>query len=104
MTDVEFYVDGQDSSIFGNVVTISLGGCYVESSALLAPGTAIRLRFHTADEAIPIKGRIVSCEHGFGFAVQFDIDEPGQRDRVQRIVEVAEKQIVQVEAPNLLKH
>jgi hypothetical protein len=84
-------------------VTISLGGCYVEAGTLVKTGTVVRLAFRIQHETLHVKGKVVVSEPGFGFAVQFDVEEPGQRDRVQRIVDYAEKQVVVVEAPNLLK-
>ncbi len=103
LLDIDFHPEGHEAPTPANVITISLGGCYVEASQLVKSGTAVRLAFRLAHETFHVKGKVVLSEPGFGFAVQFDVDEPGQRDLVQRIVECAEKQVIQVEAPNLLK-
>src|SRR5579884_786436 len=103
LLDIDFHPEGHDTPTPANVVTISLGGCYVEAGTLVKTGTVVRLAFRIQHETLHVKGKVVVSEPGFGFAVQFDVEEPGQRDRVQRIVDYAEKQVVVVEAPNLLK-
>ena len=104
LLDIDFHPEGQEAPTPANVITISLGGCYVEAATLVKIGTVVRLAFRVQHETFHVKGKVVVSEPGFGFAVQFDVEEPGQRDRVQRIVEYAEKQVVVVEAPNLLKN
>lgn len=104
LLDIDFHSEGQEAPLPANVITVSLGGCYVEAGSLVKIGTIVRLAFRIMHETLHVKGKVVLSEPGFGFAVQFDVDEPGQRDRVQRIVEYAEKQVVQIEAPNLLKN
>ncbi len=103
LLDIDFHPEGQDAPMPANVITVSLGGCYVEASSGVKIGTVVRLAFRIAHETHYVKGKVVLSEPGFGFAVQFDVEEPGQRERVQRIVDHAEKQVVQVETPNLLK-
>jgi diguanylate cyclase (GGDEF)-like protein/putative nucleotidyltransferase with HDIG domain len=103
LLDIDFHPEGQQSATPANVITVSLGGCYVESAALMKIGTVVRLAFRVSHETVHVRGKVVVSEPGFGFAVQFDVDEAGQRERVQRIVDHAEKQVVQIEAPNLLK-
>ncbi|HUK48919.1 MAG TPA: diguanylate cyclase [Terriglobales bacterium] len=104
LLDIDFHPEGHESPVPANVITVSLGGCYVEAGGLVKVGTIVRLAFRIMHETFHVKGKVVLSEPGFGFAVQFDVEEPGQRDRVQRIVEHAEKQVVQIEAPNLLKN
>ena len=103
LLDIDFHPDGHETPVPANVITVSLGGCYVEAGSLVKIGTIVRLAFRMTEETLHVKGKVVLSEPGFGFAVQFDVDEPDQRDRVQRIVQYAEKQLVQIEAPNLLK-
>lgn len=102
LLDVEFHPEGQQTSVPGNVTTIGLGGCYVETSALLNTGVIVHLAFRTSTDALHTRGKIVWADPGFGFALQFDVMEPEQRNRVERIMEFAE-QVIQVEAPNLLR-
>jgi diguanylate cyclase (GGDEF)-like protein len=104
LLDIDFHPEDHEAPTPANVITVSLGGCYVEAGTLVKMGTMVRLAFRIQHETFHVKGKVVVSEPGFGFAVQFDVEEPGQRERVQRIVEYAEKQVVQVEAPNLLKN
>jgi diguanylate cyclase (GGDEF)-like protein/putative nucleotidyltransferase with HDIG domain len=103
LMDINFQADGHETPIPANVITVSLGGCYVEASMHLQLGSEVGLAFRISHETLHVKGKVVLSEPGFGFAVQFDVDQPGQFDLVQRIVEHAEKQVVHVETPNLLK-
>jgi diguanylate cyclase (GGDEF)-like protein/putative nucleotidyltransferase with HDIG domain len=103
LLDIDFHPEGNDAPVPANVISVSLGGCYVEAVQLVKTGTVVRLAFRISHDTFHVKGKVVVSEPGFGFAVQFDIDQPGQRELVQRIVEHAEKHMVQVEAPNLLK-
>jgi diguanylate cyclase (GGDEF)-like protein/putative nucleotidyltransferase with HDIG domain len=103
LLDVAFHCEGDEVSIPGNLTTMGLGGCYVETSTILTTGITVHLTFNAIAADLSAKGTIVWVDPGFGFAVQFDIVEPEERNRVERIMEFAERQVIQIEAPNLLK-
>ncbi len=103
LLDVEFRTEGSQNPVFGNVTTVGLGGCYVETNAILSTGVTIDLTFRDANEAVRAQGKIVWTDPGFGFAVQFNVVAPEQRTQVEHIMEFAEKQVIQIEAPNLLQ-
>src|SRR5258708_13106914 len=44
---IELHPQGAPGPVFGNVIDISLGGCYVETTALLTPGSVLKLVFST---------------------------------------------------------
>jgi diguanylate cyclase (GGDEF)-like protein/putative nucleotidyltransferase with HDIG domain len=73
--------------IFGNLIDISLGGCYVETSAILAPGSNVGLVFSIDDGALSADGTIARIHPGSGVAVQFKEMSRESRDKMYRILE-----------------
>ncbi len=73
--------------IFGNLIDISLGGCYVETSAILSPGSNVGLVFSIDDGALSADGTIARIHPGSGVAVQFKEMSRESRDKMYRILE-----------------
>jgi diguanylate cyclase (GGDEF)-like protein/putative nucleotidyltransferase with HDIG domain len=73
--------------VFGNLIDISLGGCYVETSAILAPGTNVGLVFSIDDGALSADGTVARIHPGSGVAVQFKEMSRDSREKMYRILE-----------------
>jgi len=73
--------------VFGNLIDISLGGCYVETSAILSPGSNVGLVFSIDDGALCADGTIARIHPGSGVAVQFKEMSRESREKMYRILE-----------------
>jgi diguanylate cyclase (GGDEF)-like protein/putative nucleotidyltransferase with HDIG domain len=83
---------GEDAApVFANLTDISMGGCYLETSAILAPGSKIKLGFSMDDGNLAHEGVVVRLEPGSGVAVQFrEVNREG-RERMFKILEFVQK-------------
>jgi diguanylate cyclase (GGDEF)-like protein/putative nucleotidyltransferase with HDIG domain len=75
--------------IFGNLIDISLGGCYVETSVILTPGSNLKLVFSIDDAngALSAEGTVTRIHPGSGVAVQFKEMSRESREKMYRILE-----------------
>ncbi|HTU40473.1 MAG TPA: diguanylate cyclase [Candidatus Aquilonibacter sp.] len=83
---VELQAQG-GAPIFGNLIDISLGGCYVETSAILAPGSGIKLVFSMEDTGLSAEGNVARIHPGSGIAVQFKEMSRDSREKMYKILE-----------------
>jgi diguanylate cyclase (GGDEF)-like protein/putative nucleotidyltransferase with HDIG domain len=82
--------DGQ-GTVMGNLIDISIGGCYVETSSILSPGTNLKLVFSMDDATLCADGIIARTHPGTGIAVQFtEVGRP-TRKKMYRILEFVQK-------------
>ena len=94
---IELHPQPGEGPIFGNLVDISLGGCYVETSAILAPGSSVKLVFsidnvnNDANGALSAEGTIARIHPGSGVAVQFKEMTRESREKMYRILEFVQK-------------
>jgi diguanylate cyclase (GGDEF)-like protein len=88
---IELHPQPGDGPIFGNLIDISLGGCYVETNAILTPGSNVKLVFSIdsadADGALSAEGKIARIHPGSGVAVQFNEMSRESREKMYRILE-----------------
>jgi len=84
---IELHAEGSAGPILGNLIDISMGGCYVETSAILTPGTRIKVVFSIDDGQLQAEGSVTRIEPGTGIAVQFQELNREARDRMQRVLE-----------------
>jgi diguanylate cyclase (GGDEF)-like protein/putative nucleotidyltransferase with HDIG domain len=77
--------------VFANLTDISMGGCYVETSAILSPGTKIGLGFSMEDGTLKHEGVVLRLDPGSGVAVQFREANREGRERMFKILEVVQK-------------
>lgn len=84
---IELHPLNGDGPILGNVVDISLGGCFVETSAILTPGTPVNLVFSMDDGKLQALGNVIRIDPGTGIAVQFDDMHRENTERIPRILE-----------------
>src|SRR5579863_7970304 len=84
---VELHPQAGGGPIFGNMIDLSLGGCYVETSAILSPGATIKLVFSIDDGTLTTEGTIARIHPGSGVAVQFKEMSRESRERMYKILE-----------------
>ena len=77
--------------VFANLTDISMGGCFVETSDIVAPGSALKLCFSMDDASLVAEGVVARLDPGSGIAVQFrEVNREG-RERMLKIVEFVQK-------------
>jgi len=84
---IELHPQPGDGPIFGNLIDISLGGCYVETSAILPPGSNVKLVFSIDDGTLSTEGSIARIHPGSGVAVQFKEMSRESREKMYRVLE-----------------
>jgi c-di-GMP-binding flagellar brake protein YcgR len=90
---IELHPQAGGGPIFGNLIDISLGGCYVETSVILTPGSNIKLVFSidNADTdpegALSAEGTVARIHPGSGVAVKFKEMSRDSREKMYRILE-----------------
>jgi hypothetical protein len=57
--------------MLGIVTNLSLGGCYVETSGLLLPGSQLKLTFSHEHTNVSIDCEVVRLDMGIGSALKF---------------------------------
>jgi diguanylate cyclase (GGDEF)-like protein/putative nucleotidyltransferase with HDIG domain len=84
---IELQPQDGDGPVLGNLTDLSLGGCYVETSAVLPPGTKLKLIFSIDDGRMQAEGSVLRIDPGSGIAVQFSDMNREQRDKMHRVLE-----------------
>ena len=84
---VEFVPDGSEVATHAQTSDISLGGCYVETSSILSPGTKLKLVFSIDDGQLHADGTVTRIDPGTGVAVQFKELTRENRDHMHRVLE-----------------
>jgi len=77
--------------IFGTLTDISMGGCYVETSAVLSAGSRLKLMFSDNGEQLVAEGSVTRMDLGSGVAVQFKELNREDRNQMQRILALVQK-------------
>jgi diguanylate cyclase (GGDEF)-like protein/putative nucleotidyltransferase with HDIG domain len=77
--------------IFANISDISMGGCYIETSTILAAGSKIKLGFSMDDPSLSADGVVARLDPGSGIAVQFRAMNREGRDRMFKVLEHVQK-------------
>ena len=78
---------GQGLTMLGIVTNLSLGGCYVETSGLLLPGTQLKLTFSHEHANVSMNSEVVRMDMGIGAALKFNEPTHEVRAVLQRILE-----------------
>src|SRR6202050_5515448 len=84
---IELHSQAGGGQVFGNLIDISLGGCYVETSAILKPGSNVKVVFSMDDAALNTEGTVARIHPGSGVAVQFKEMSRESREKMYRILE-----------------
>jgi diguanylate cyclase (GGDEF)-like protein/putative nucleotidyltransferase with HDIG domain len=88
---IELHPETGDGQMLGNLTDLSMGGCYVETSAILTPGTKIKLVFSLDDGNLDAEGYVARMDPGSGIAVQFKELNREAKERMYRILEHVQK-------------
>jgi diguanylate cyclase (GGDEF)-like protein/putative nucleotidyltransferase with HDIG domain len=84
---IEMQPHESEAPVLGNLVDVSLGGCFVETSALLPPGSKLKLIFSIDDGKLQAQGSVIRIDPGLGIAVQFNDMNRDDRDRMHRVLD-----------------
>jgi diguanylate cyclase (GGDEF)-like protein/putative nucleotidyltransferase with HDIG domain len=77
----------QKGPMMGIVTNLSLGGCYVESSGILLPGSKLKLTFSHEHTNVSMESEVVRMDMGIGSALKFNEASHEVRASLQRILE-----------------
>jgi diguanylate cyclase (GGDEF)-like protein/putative nucleotidyltransferase with HDIG domain len=88
---IEMQTEAGGPPLFANVTDVSMGGCYVETSTIVAPGSSIKLGFSMDDASLSAEGVVARLDPGSGVAVQFREMNREGRERMFRILEFVQK-------------
>ena len=84
---IELQPELSDAPVLGNLIDISMGGCYVETSTILAPGTKLKLVFSIDDGTLHADGSVTRIDPGTGIAIQFKELNREDRGQMHRVIE-----------------
>jgi diguanylate cyclase (GGDEF)-like protein/putative nucleotidyltransferase with HDIG domain len=84
---IEFHAQGAEGPVLGNLTDVSLGGCYVETSTIVPPGTKLKIVFSIDDGSMQAEGSVVRIDPGSGIAVEFTDMGREERDKMHRVLE-----------------
>jgi diguanylate cyclase (GGDEF)-like protein/putative nucleotidyltransferase with HDIG domain len=88
---IELHPVTGDGQMLGNLTDLSMGGCYVETTAILTPGTKIKLVFSLDDGNLDAEGYVARMDPGSGIAVQFKELNREAKEKMYRILEHVQK-------------
>jgi hypothetical protein len=88
---IELHTDEGAVPLFANLTDVSLGGCYVETSTIMGPGSKIKLGFSMDDPTLSAEGVVARLDPGSGIAVQFREMNREGRERMFRVLEFVQK-------------
>ncbi|HTR25953.1 MAG TPA: diguanylate cyclase [Terriglobales bacterium] len=83
----EIAVEGQERAVLGILTNLSVGGCYVETSAMLLPGSKLKLTFTIEQVTVAIHSQVVRMDMGIGAAIKFLEATHEVRAALQRALE-----------------
>ncbi len=84
---IEYRPEGSDIPVLGNLTNISLGGCYVETSVIMAPDSRLVLNFAIDDGPLTTEGSVVRSDPGMGLAIKFKEGNRENRTHLQKILD-----------------
>jgi diguanylate cyclase (GGDEF)-like protein/putative nucleotidyltransferase with HDIG domain len=88
---IELHPEAGGGQMLGNLTDLSMGGCYVETTAILTPGTKIKLVFSLEDGNLDAEGYVARMDPGSGIAVQFKELNREAKEKMYRILEHVQK-------------
>ena len=84
---IEIRPKGSESITLGNLIDISLGGCFVETSAVPTIGAPLNLVFSIDDGKVEAEGTVIRLDPGSGIAVQFQDMRREDRGKIHRVLD-----------------
>jgi diguanylate cyclase (GGDEF)-like protein len=88
---VEFRPEESEVPVLGNLTNISLGGCYIETSVILAPDSKLLINFSMDGGPMQAEGSIVRTDPGVGLAIKFKEGNRESRAHLQQILEFVDQ-------------
>jgi diguanylate cyclase (GGDEF)-like protein len=83
---IELIAEQGSGAILAHVSNISLGGCYIETSAILSRGSKVKIDF-SVGSGVQVEGTIERVDPGVGLSIQFIDGRGDSREKIQGIVE-----------------
>jgi len=88
---IELKSETQTTPMYANLTDVSIGGCFVETSTILPPGTNLTLSFSMEDGTLTAEGVVARIDPGVGAAVQFKETNREGREKMLKILEYVQK-------------
>jgi diguanylate cyclase (GGDEF)-like protein/putative nucleotidyltransferase with HDIG domain len=88
---IELKSEARETPLYANLTDVSIGGCFVETSNILTPGTNLTLSFSMEDGALTAEGVVARIDPGVGVAVQFKETNREGREKMLKILEYVQK-------------
>jgi diguanylate cyclase (GGDEF)-like protein/putative nucleotidyltransferase with HDIG domain len=88
---IEFRPEGSDIPVLGNLTNVSLGGCYIETSVILAPESKLQLNFSIDDGPLQAEASVVRADPGMGLAIKFKEGNRDSRAHLQKILDFVDR-------------
>ncbi len=76
-----------DVPVLGNLIDVSLGGCYVETSALLPANSKVKVIFSIDDGRLQAAGSVIRTDPGAGIAIRFNDMNREDREKMHKVLE-----------------
>jgi hypothetical protein len=83
----ELHIEGAEGLVRVEVTNLSLGGCFVQMSALPKEKNRLKLIVWVNDSKLAVKGIVVNRQPGFGISVKFTEMNEEAQERLRRFVE-----------------
>jgi len=87
VASIEVLDVGTGTKLVARTSEIGLGGCYVETSAILNPGSNVKVVFSIDDGNLSAEGIVARLHPGSGVAIQFKEMSRDNREQMYRILE-----------------
>src|SRR5437667_536240 len=84
---IELQAHGSEAPLLANLTDMSLGGCFVETIAIMPAGSKLKLTFSIDDGKMQAEGSVVRIDPGSGIAVRFNDMNREERDKMHRVLE-----------------
>ena len=88
---IELKSETQPAPMYANLTDVSIGGCFVETSTILSPGSNLTLSFSMEDGTLTADGVVARIDPGVGAAVQFKETNREGREKMLKILEYVQK-------------
>jgi len=88
---IELKSESRETPMYANLTDVSIGGCFVETSTILSPGTNLTLSFSMDDGTMTAEGVVARMDPGVGVAVQFKETNREGREKMLKILEYVQK-------------
>jgi diguanylate cyclase (GGDEF)-like protein/putative nucleotidyltransferase with HDIG domain len=84
---IELRSKKSDAITLGNLIDISLGGCFVETSAVPEIGSTLNMVFSMDDAKIEAEGTVMRLDPGNGIAVKFHDMRREERGKIHKVLD-----------------